>query len=85
MHAGAEKECDERRCVLVDFHRGDGGVVDVAQEEVVHRSIPIPCELVPGDAIPPVCVETAVREVGDLGEEIEDTFPDHVPGLDFVS
>lgn len=43
-------------------------------------SIPITRELVPGYGVPPVGVETAVREIGEFGEEVEDTFPDYVPG-----
>lgn len=57
----------------------------MSQEEVVHRSVPVACELVPGDRVPPVGVEASVGEVGDFGEEVEDAFPDYVPGLWFVS
>lgn len=45
-------------------------MVDMTQKEVVHWSVPVPCELVPGDAVPPVCVEATVREIGDFCEEI---------------
>lgn len=56
-------------------------MVDVAEEEVMYWPIPVPRELVPGDGIPPVCVEAPVREIGDFGQKVEDAFPDHVPRL----
>ena len=81
MHTGRKEECDECCGVLVDLHGGDGGVIDVAQEEVMHRSVPVAGELIPGDGVPPIGVESSVCEVGDFGEEVEDAFPDHVPCL----
>ena len=60
-------------------------MVDVAEEKVVDWSVPIAGELVPGDAVPPVCIEATVRKVSDLREEIQDTFPDNVPSLGIVS
>lgn len=83
-HCGQE-ECDERRNLLVDLERGDGGMIDVPQEKVVHGPVPIARELVPGHRVPPVGVEAAVGEEGELGEDVEDAFPDHVPGLGCVS
>lgn len=56
-------------------------MVDVPQEEVVHWAVPVACELVPGDGVPPVGVEAAVGEVGEFGEDVEDAFPDYVPCL----
>lgn len=53
----------------------------MAEEEIVHRSVPIAGELVPGDAVPPICVESAVGEVGEFREEIENTLPDDIPAL----
>ena len=37
-------------------------MVDVAEEEIVDRAIPIASELVPRSRIPPVGVETPVSE-----------------------
>lgn len=56
-------------------------MVDVAEEEVVDWTVPVACELVPGDGVPPVGVEAAVGEEGELREDVEDAFPDYVPGL----
>ena len=47
----------------------------------MNRSIPIPGKLVPRDTVPPVCVEPAIREVGDFCQKIQDTFPNHIPRL----
>lgn len=49
----------------------DGGMVDVAQEEVVHGAIPVARKLVPRGAVPPVGVEATVGEHGQLSEDIE--------------
>lgn len=64
VNAGAEKESDERSGLLVDVHRADGGVVDVAQQEVMDRTVPVAGELVPGNAVPPVGVEATIGKVG---------------------
>lgn len=53
----------------------------MAQEEDVHRAVPVARELVPGGGVPPVGVEGAVRKEGQFGEEVEDAFPDYIPGL----
>lgn len=47
----------------------------------MYRPVPVARKLVPGYGVPPVRVEAAVCEVGDFGEEVEDAFPDYVPGL----
>ena len=41
-------------------------MIDVAKEEIVDWSVPIAGELVPGDAVPPVRIEPAVREIGEF-------------------
>ena len=82
VNASTEEESYERSCVLVDFHRGNGRMVDVAEEEVVHRPIPISCKLIPGHTIPPVGIEPPISEIGEFGEEIEDALPNHIPGLE---
>lgn len=49
MHARREEEGRDGRGVLVQLEGGDGGVVDVPQEEDVHGAVPVAGELVPGD------------------------------------
>lgn len=46
-------------------------MVDVAEEEVVNRAIPVASELVPGRAIPPVSVEAAVGEHRQFRKDVE--------------
>ena len=46
-------------------------MVNVAEEKVVHGTVPVAGELVPGHAVPPIGVEAAVREEGELGEDVE--------------
>jgi hypothetical protein len=53
----------------------------VAKEEVMDWPVPITGKLVPGDAVPPVCVEPTIRKVGEFCEKIEDTLPDDIPTL----
>jgi len=55
-------------------------VVNVAKEEIVHRSVPVSCPLIPRNAIPPIAVKTTVGEATDFGEDIEQTLPDNIPG-----
>ena len=55
-------------------------MVDVAEEEVVDGPVPVARVLVPADGVPPVAVEAAVGEAGELREHVEQTLPDHVPG-----
>jgi hypothetical protein len=47
-------------------------MVDVSEEEIMDRSIPVPSELVPGDAIPPVALYRdhglGRRNIGNKGE-----------------
>lgn len=43
--------------------------------------VPGACVLVPGGGVPPVRVETAVGEVGEFGEEVEEGFEEDVPIL----
>lgn len=43
----------------------------------------ISSELIPRHAVPPVGVETTVGEVGYFCEKVENTFPDHVPSLEY--
>ena len=56
-------------------------MVDVAKEEVMDWPVPIAGKLVPGDAVPPVCVEPTIRKVGEFCDKIEDTLPDDIPTL----
>jgi hypothetical protein len=47
----------------------------------MHWTVPVAGKLVPRDRVPPVRVEPPICEVGDFGEEVEDTFPNYVPRL----
>ena len=71
MHAGREKKGDESSEGPRDAEGRDGRVVDVPEQEVVHGSVPVARELVPGRTVPPVGVEAAVREEGQFGEDVE--------------
>lgn len=44
--------------------------------------IPVAGKSVPGCRVPPIVVEAAVGEAGQLGEEVEDRFPDEVEDED---
>jgi hypothetical protein len=57
-------------------------MVDVAKEEVVDWSVPIAGELIPRNAVPPICVKATVREVGEFCEKVQNTFPDNIPSLE---
>lgn len=59
---------------LGQVESGDGRVVDVTKQEVVHRAVPITGVLVPGCAVPPVAVEASVGETSDFCEDIEYAF-----------
>jgi len=52
------------------------GEEDVALEEVVHGDVPFAAELEPVLAVPPVGIEVAVGEAGELGEGAEGILPD---------
>ena len=54
-------------------------MVNMTQQEIVYRTVPVARKLVPRHAVPPIGIETAVREVGELREEVENAFPDYVP------
>ena len=43
----------------------------MAEEEIMHRAVPITGELVPGNAVPPIRVETPIRKPSDFGENVE--------------
>ena len=55
-------------------------MIRVAQQEIVHGPVPVAREAIPGHAVPPGGVEEAVGVAGELGEEVEEDFPDAVPG-----
>nr|POF15644.1 hypothetical protein CFP56_48838 [Quercus suber] len=76
---GAEQEGDEGGGGAAEAKGGDAAVVDVAEEEVVHGTVPVARVLVPGDRVPPVAVKAAVGEAGELREHVEDALPDQVP------
>ena len=62
----------------------DAAVVDVAEQEVVHGTIPVARVLIPGHGVPPVAVEAAVGEACDFGQDVEDAFPDDVPSEELL-
>lgn len=70
MHTCTKEEGNESGRILVDFHGGYGGMVDMSEEKVVNWSVPVASELIPGYAIPPVCVESTIRKIREFGEEI---------------
>jgi hypothetical protein len=51
--------------------------VNVALEEAVDGNVPLTRELKPVCAVPPVRIEVAVGEAGDLGESSKDVFEDY--------
>ena len=42
--------------------------------------VPVAGILVPGNAVPPIAIETAVSEASELGQHIQAALPNHVPG-----
>lgn len=76
MSYGRDEECD-CRCDGPANVGTAGSHVHVPQEEVVDGDIPFAAELEPVEGIPPVGVESAVRETGDFGEGAEDVFEDY--------
>ena len=50
----------------------DHRVVHVPHEPVVHRQVPEPPVLAQVAAVPPLSVELAVREVGQLGQDVHE-------------
>jgi len=51
--------------------------VDVTLEEAVDWDVPLARKLKPVRAVPPVRIEVAVGEAGDLGERSKDVFEDY--------
>jgi hypothetical protein len=56
----------------------------MAQQKIMHWTVPIPSVLIEADAVPPVAVEAAVSEARELREHIEQTLPDDVPGQELL-
>lgn len=71
MHARAKEEGEERGGRARDSESADRRVVDVPQQKSMHGAVPVPRELVPGRAVPPVGVEAAVGEEGEFGQDVE--------------
>lgn len=72
-HGGDEKR-DDGGVGAADV--GPRGAVDVTAQEAVDGYVPLAAELHPVGAVPPVAVEVAVGEAGDLGEGAEDVLED---------
>ena len=49
----------------------DGGMVDMAEEKVVNRPVPIPSECIPRGAVPPIRVKPSVRKSGHFRQNVE--------------
>lgn len=81
MYDGAEEESDKSSGIFVDSQARDRRVVNVSEEEIVNWAVPIASELIPGSRVPPRFVETSIGIAGQFGEEIEDAFPNNIPGL----
>ena len=51
-------------------------MVDVAEEEIVDWAVPIASKLIPGNAVPPICIEATIREIGEpVGYRNKNGFP----------
>lgn len=80
MHQRRQQKSHKRRRIARQVESADAAVVDVSEQEFVHGPVPVARVLVPGHGVPPVAVETTVGEARDFGEDVEDAFPDDVPG-----
>lgn len=74
MADGRDEEGDDGGVGAADVR--PGGAVDVAPQEAVDGYVPLAAELHPVGAVPPVAVEVAVGEAGDLGEGAQDVLED---------
>lgn len=74
MADGRDEEGDDGGVGAADVR--PGRAVDVAPQEAVDGYVPLAAELHPVGAVPPVAVEVAVGEAGDLGEGAEDVLED---------
>ena len=48
------------------------------------RSIPVPGELIPRCAVPPVGVEASIGKAGEFRQDVEHAFPYDVPGQEIL-
>lgn len=71
---GADQEGDDGGKAAADL--GLGGGVNVPAQERVDGHVPLPRELHPVGAVPPVGVEVAVGKVGDLGKGAQNVLED---------
>jgi hypothetical protein len=55
-------------------------MIHVSEQEIVNWPIPVASILVPGNAIPPITVETSVGETCELRQNIQTALPNHIPG-----
>jgi len=79
VHYRAEEEGEECGLHLGQVEKRYRRVVDVAQQEVVYRTVPVARVLVKGYTIPPGAVESAVTETCHFSEHVQKAFPDDVP------
>lgn len=71
MHTGRQEKRHQASRNPGEVERADGAMVNVPQQEVMNRPIPITGKLVPGDRVPPVGVESPIGESGNFGQRIE--------------
>ena len=71
VHARREQEGDHGGGAARELKGRDARMIDVAQEEVVYRPVPVASELIPRDRVPPVGIEASIGEAGELSEEVE--------------
>ena len=62
VRSRAEEEREHHRAELAQPETRHRGRIHVAQQEGVHRAVPLARELVPGRGVPPVVIEAAVGE-----------------------
>jgi len=72
VHDSTKQEGDHGGRATGNMPGGDTTMVDVPEEEAVHRLIPVAGEGVPGRGIPPGAVEAAVGEEGEFGQDVQD-------------
>lgn len=71
MDTGREQEGHQRGGATGQAERRDRCMIDMAEEKIVDRPVPVSRELVPRGRIPPVRVEASIGEAGQLGQDVE--------------
>ena len=71
MHARREEERHKSGGATFEVEGRDGGMICETKEEGVHGRVPVSRELAPVGRVPPVRVEAAIGEEGELREGIK--------------